>query len=152
MTSFRSHHYPRSRNRLLISQEYAMQYYAAFNVGIMLILLVKILSGGMGLSLLWWILIGEAIALGLGNLLGRARLRRTYAQLFFVQDHFSLISVHDILAGEEHQAFPLKFANAELDPEGDRLTLHFNDQVLTLARADWEEFDLICAYFFAAQY
>lgn len=129
-----------------------MQYYAAFNVVIMLLLLVQILSGGMGLELLWWVIIGEAIALGLGNLLGRARLRRTFAELFFVNDHFALISVHAILSREEPQAFPLKFANAELDPEGDRLTLHFHDQVLSLSRADWEEFDLVCAYFFAAQY
>ncbi|RMG61004.1 MAG: hypothetical protein D6722_20270 [Bacteroidetes bacterium] len=152
MTRFISHKYPRSANKLLITQEYAMPYYAAFNGVIMLLLLVQIVSGGMGIDLLWWVVIGEALALGLGNLLGRARLRRTYAQLFFVSDHFSLISVHDILSGEEHQAFPLKFANASLDPEGDRLTLHFSDQVVVLQREDWEEFDLICEYFFAAQY
>ncbi|GAB4410408.1 MAG: hypothetical protein OHK0039_14780 [Bacteroidia bacterium] len=151
MTSFRSKHYPDTRNPLRITQEYAMRYYTGMNVLIMLGVLVKIVSGSYGILLLWGVIIAEAIAFVLGNVLARASLRRRYAQIFFVSEHFSLISVHDILYEQDHQAFPLKLASPHLDPEGDRITLHFNDQIVTLLREDWEDFDLIWDYLYAAQ-
>jgi len=143
MVSFRSKYFPSSRNRLVITQEYAMQYYAAFNMIIMLGVLVKVVSGGWGASLIWPVVIAEAVAIGLGNLLASAKLKRSYAEIFFIEDHFSLISVYEILNKRENEAFPMVYASPSFDPSGDRLTLHFHDQVITLYRKDWEDFDLI---------
>lgn len=149
MTSFHSKHYPTSRNKLVVGQEFAMRYYAGFNVVIMVYVLLSIVSGGASLSLLWTVLIAEAVALGIGNLLGQSSLQRTFAEIFFVGDHFSLISVGEILDKPKNHAFPLRLANPFLDPEQDKITIHFNDQVITLYRKDWEEFDLIVDYLYA---
>lgn len=153
MVSFRSKHYPKSRNSLLISQEYAMQYYAAFNVILMLGVLVKVIAGGMPTGLIWWVVIGEAAAIGLGNLLAQARLRRSYAEIFFVENHFSLISVYEILHGRQQEAFPMLYANPALSPDEDTITIHFHDQVINLYRKDWEDedFDLIYDWFYSRQ-
>lgn len=128
-----------------------MRYYAMFNIILMLGILVKVVSGGFGLSMLWPVVIGEAIAIGLGNVLAVAKLKRSYAEIFFVEEHFSLISVYEILHGREHEAFPMTYASPALDPEGDKLTLHFHDQVLTLYRNDWEEFDLVYDWLYSRQ-
>jgi hypothetical protein len=151
MVSFRSRHFPSSNNALLITQEYAMRYYALFNVILMLGILVKVASGDLGLSLLWPVLIGEAIAVGLGNLLAVAKLKRSYAEIFFVEEHFSLLSVYEILHGRDYQAFPMVYAAPALDPDGEKLTIHYHDQVVTLYRQDWEEFDLVCDWLFSRQ-
>lgn len=152
MTSFQSKLYPRSRNSLLISQEYAMRYYGGLNMIIMLGILVKVVSGGFGgQSMIWAVVIAEIIAIGLGNLMAYSKLHRSYAEIFFVNEHFSLISVHDILFKKENHAFPLRYANPA-QPDEDTLTIHFNDQVITLKRENWEEFDLIRDYLYSRQY
>jgi hypothetical protein len=124
-----------------------MQYYAAFNMILMLIILVQIISGAGGMMLALWGLAGELVAIALGNWLAYGRMRRSYAEIFFVGDHFSLISVYEMLFSRQEQrpAFPLAYANAGLSPEGDVLTFHFNDQVISLYRRDWDNFDLMCA-------
>ena len=152
MDSFRSRQFPRSRKGLLVVQEYAMQYYGAFNLVLMLVVLVRIVSAGAGPSLLWWIIGAELIALGLGNMLAYAKLKRTYAEIFFVNEHFSLISVYEILFQRENNAFPLRYANPSLSGDHSRLVIHFNDQVVTLKREDWEEFDLIRDWLYSRQY
>ena len=74
---------------------------------------------------------------------------RNYAEIFFVGDHFSLISVYEVITERKNHAFPMMYASPSLDPEQDKLSFHFNDQVITLHRKDWEEFDLIVDYMFA---
>jgi hypothetical protein len=135
----------------MITQEHAIRYYAMFNVVLMLAVLVKVASGDFGLDLLWPVVIAEAIALGLGNLLAVAKLKRSYAEIFFVEEHFSLISIHEILHGREYDAFPMAYAAPAVDPEGDKLTIHYHDQVITLYRRDWEEFDLVCDWLLSRQ-
>ncbi len=152
MTSFHSKHFPNSKNGLLVLQGFAMQYIGGFNVVLMLGILVKVVSQGAGLNILWIAVIGEIIAVGLGNLLAYAKLKKTYAQIFFVNEHFSLISVYEILFKRENNAFPLRYANPRLDGEQNILTIHFNDQIITLRREDWEEFDLIRDYLFSRQF
>ncbi|MDX2249659.1 MAG: hypothetical protein SF052_22945 [Bacteroidia bacterium] len=151
MTSFQSNHYPKSRNGVAVLQEYAMQYYGALNLILMLAVIVKVYAGGYGQSVLWLAVIGEVAALGLGNLLAYGKLRRTIAEIFFVNDHFSMISVYEILFKGENNAFPLIYANPDMLNE-DTVSIHFNDQILTLYRKDWEEFDLIRDYLFSRQY
>jgi hypothetical protein len=149
MTSFHSKHYPKSRNKLRITQEYAMGYYAGLNVIIMVYVMLAMVQNGASLSLLWTVVIAEAVALGIGNVLGRSSLQRTYAVIFFEGDHFSLISVAEILDKPKNHAFPLRLASPFLDPDQDKITIHFNDQVVTLRRKDWEEFDLIVDYLYS---
>lgn len=152
MTSFQSKHFPRSKNGVLILQEYAMQYYGALNILLMLAIIVKVYSGGLEQTVLWLAVIGELIILGLGNLLAYGKLRRTIAEIFFVNDHFSMISVYEILFKGENNAFPLIYANPTMTPEQDSITVHFNDQIITLYRRDWDEFDLIRDYLYSRQY
>ena len=153
MTSFKSHNYPKSNNGLLVMQEYAMQYYAAFNLILMLTIITKIYSGGYEQTVLWIAIIGEVVALILGNLLAYGKLNRTMATVFFVDRHFSMVSVYDMLfKKEQSHAFPLVYANPQMDAEEKILSVHFNDQIITLKREDWEEFDLLRDYFYAAQY
>ncbi|MEZ4773058.1 MAG: hypothetical protein R3D00_07740 [Bacteroidia bacterium] len=151
MTSFQSHQYPRSRNGIVILQEYAMQYYGAINAILMLAIMVRVAAGSSGQSILWIAIAGEVIALVIGNLLAYGKLRRTIAEIFFVNDHFSMISVYEILFKGENNAFPLVYANPDMLNE-DTVSVHFNDQIITLHRKDWEEFDLIRDYLFSRQY
>ncbi len=152
MTSFHSKKYPQSRNGLVVLQSYAMQYFAGFNIIIMLGALLRIVSQGPESTLLWWVLIGEVIAVGMSNLLSYASLKRTQAEIFFVNEHFSLISVYEILFKRENNAFPTRYANPQLSGDQQSLTIHFNDQLITLKREDWAEFDLIRDYFYAKQF
>ncbi len=84
-------------------------------------------------------------------MLAQAKLKNTYAEIFFVNEHFSLISVHEILNEQQNHAYPLLYANPSYDPNQEQLTLHFNDQVITLKRADWEDFDLIANWLYSRQ-
>ena len=151
MTRFHSRHYPRSRNALLVSQEYAMQYYGAFNLLIMTAVIAKVYTGGGGSALIWAVVIAEVVALVLGNLLAYGSLRRRYAEVYFVEKQFSLISVYDILYEQQAEVFPLPYANPTLSGDRDRLTLHFTDQVVTLKREDWEDFDTIIGWMQSGQ-
>ena len=78
MTSFRSKKYPASTNKVRITQESAMQYYAAFNVMIMLYVVAAISTGDFSLDLLWQVLIAEGLAVWLGNLLGTATMPKSF--------------------------------------------------------------------------
>lgn len=128
-----------------------MQYYGGFNMIIMLGVMVHIVGNGVGVSLVWWVIAAEIVALLLGNMLAYARMRRSYAQIFFVNEHFSLISVYEIVNQQEHRAFPLRLASPQLSGDQNRLSLHFNDQVINLDRKDWEDFDLIRDWLFSRQ-
>ena len=125
-----------------MTQEYAMQYYGFFMIAVMLGVMVTVANGGGGRSMIMWSLVAMGIALLMANAMAYAKLRRTYAQIFFVDDHFSLISVYDILYQKENHAFPLNYANPT--HHGNEIQLHYADQIVSLKRADWEEdFDLI---------
>ena len=69
------------------------------------------------------------------------KLRKNIAEIFFLQDHFSLISVYEILYGSENKAFPLRYANPQRTADG--ISLHFDDQIINLKEEDWEDFELI---------
>ncbi len=138
MTSFKSKYYPRSSSKWLVYQEYAMRFYAFFMLVIMLGVLVKIYLGE---GILWFSMIGTVVSLGLGNILAYAKLKRDIAEIFFLDKHFAIISVYEILFGRKQQVFPLMYANAVMGQE--EIVLHYNDQVLQLHKEDWEDFDLI---------
>jgi hypothetical protein len=146
--SFKSKRYPRNRNRLFITQEYAMEYYGMFTLVVMLGVMVAIANGNMGRGLLAWALIGEVLALLLANGMAYGKLKRSYAQIQFINDHFSLISVHDILHENAQHAFPLKYANPSRGK--DFIQLHYNDQIVQLKEEDWgEDFEMIWSWLVA---
>lgn len=141
MTSFRSTHYPKHRNGLLIVQEYAMQYYGIFMLFVMAAVMLKVYVGQ---NPIWWGIIGTGVSLGLGNMMAYVQINRNYAEIFFVNEHFSLISVNEILSEKKNNAFPLRYANPQR--VGDEITIHFNDQIIVLKADEWEEFDLIWSW------
>ena len=146
MTSFRSKHFPRSRNPLVVLQEQAMRYYTVMVFFVMLGIMVRVYTGK---EILWFGILGMALSILLGNLIAYVQLRRNIAEIFFVNDHFSLISVYEILYGKENLSFPLMYANPNRTES--EITLHFNDQVIVLKQDDWEDFDLIWGWLVAKQ-
>lgn len=143
MTSFRSRDYPRSRQRFVIQQEYALRYYAMFAIVVMIGVAIR-LNAQKEVTLFG--IIGAGIAILLGNLMAHVQLKRKIAEIFFVNDTFSVINVHDILHQSEPQSFPLRFANPVR--EGDRISFHYEDQIMYINREDWgDEFDLIWNWF-----
>ena len=142
MIRFRSHHYPESRSRFRVVQDYAMFYYAGFLlVGLFLIFQLMIKGFPILLPMVGLV----AVALLFGNAMSYVKLRKSYAEIFFLPDHFSLISVHQILFEEESRVFPLAYANAHYSEN--ELSFHFNDEVITLYRKDWDDFDQIWQHF-----
>lgn len=138
MTKFRSIHFPRSSNGMMLLQESAMQYYAYFALVVMIGVMLKVYVGQ---SILWFGIIGMVVAIVLGNMMAYIKLKKSIAEIFFLQDHFSLISVYEILFGAENKVFPLRYANPQRTEAG--ISLHFDDQIITLKEEDWEDFDLI---------
>ncbi len=149
MTSFRSRFYPSHTNALMLRQEHAMNYYAGFTAALMLGILVMVVSGKGTFALLAFSLIGAVVSIVMGNVLAGVKLNRLPAEIFFIEDQFSLISVQALLDQSEHEVFPLAYASAISN--GNVLQFHFQDQVLTIRREDWEEFDLICQWMYAVR-
>ncbi|MBX7240290.1 MAG: hypothetical protein K1X92_00980 [Bacteroidia bacterium] len=143
MKSFKSHHYPDSRQKFLIIQENAIYYYGFFMIIVMLGLVLRMFSGE---SILLFGVVGVFLSMGLGNIAAVVKLKKTYAEIFFVGEHFSIISIYDILFAKEKQAFPLRYASPNRN--GDEIHFTFNDQIIVFKKEDWEKFDEIWAAFF----
>lgn len=143
MTSFRSNHYPRSTNTLMITQEYAGRYYVVMGF---IVLLGAMIRSYKDREMILFSIIALVVSFLLGNLFAQVKMRRSIAEIFFVNDGFSIISVHDILHKSPKRSFPLKFANPTRTE--DKIQFHFEDQIMVLQREDWgEEFDLIWNWF-----
>ncbi len=143
MTSFRSGHYPRSKNTFLITQEYAMRYYLVL---MFIVLVGAVIRSMKEKEMIIYIILALVACIFLGNLLAHVKLRRSIAEIFFVNDAFSIISVHDILHQSPKRSFPLRFANPTRTQ--DEIQFHFEDQIMHLKREDWaDEFDLIWNWF-----
>lgn len=142
MMSFRSRHYPRANSAFRIRQEYAMRYYAFLLFVVMIGVVIR--SQG-GREVIIFGSVGIVLALFIGNLLAKVQLRRSIAEIFFINDGFSIIAVDDILEKTAKPSFPLRFA----DPtRGDnKIQFNFEDQIITLKREDWgTDFDLIWSW------
>jgi hypothetical protein len=143
MASFRSTHYPRSKNTFVITQEYAMRYYLVL---MFIVLIGAVIRSYKGKEMIIFGVIALIGSILLGNLLAHVKLKRSVAEIFFVNDGFSIISVHDILHQSPKRSFPLRFANPTRTE--DEIQFHFEDQIMHLKREDWaDEFDLIWNWF-----
>ena len=147
-SSFKSRHFPANANRFAHQQSVAMRYYAGIALVIMMAVVVTISQGSGGQQFALFVALAAGIGVFIANALAQASLRRTYAQIQFVGDHFSLISVHDVLSQNDNHAFPLRYANPSR-MGADRIQLHYSDQVITLVRDDWEDFDIIWSWLVA---
>jgi hypothetical protein len=146
MASFRSQHYPRSTNTLLVTQEYAGRYYFVLA---MIVLIGAVIRSYKSKEMIIYSIVALVLCVLLGNLFAQVKMRRSIAEIFFVNDGFSIISVHDILHQSPKRSFPLKFANPTRT--NDEIQFHFEDQIMTLKREDWgDEFDLIWNWFTAS--
>lgn len=142
MMSFRSSNYPRSSQAFRVTQEYAMRYYAIFFFLVMAVVVIRLEQGHNTQDTVLFGLIGTMVAILLGNLMARVQLKRKIAEIFFVNDGFSVISIYDIVHQTPKRSFPLKFANPTR--EEDRIQFHFEDQIMHIKKEDWgDEFDLI---------
>ncbi|MFK7972543.1 MAG: hypothetical protein AB8F95_19385 [Bacteroidia bacterium] len=150
-SSFQSNNYPEHTNRFAMVQNTAMTYYAAIALVIMLAVVVTISQGSGGQEIALIVAVAAGAGVFIANALAQANLRRTYAQIRFVGDHFSLISVHDILSDDDNHAFPLRYA-APSRLSNDKIQLHYADQVITLNREDWDDFDVIWSWLVAPQW
>lgn len=127
-----------------------MYYYAVLLSIVMVLVIMRLhsLQYQIDATLIICGLLGFFGSLYVGNRLAIVKLRKTYAQIFFVGTDISLLSVYDILNPQEKQAFPLRFANP-IRIE-DEISFHFNDQIIRLRKEDWNEFELIwecfCSY------
>ena len=115
-----------------------MQYYAGLSLIVMLGVIVKVYAGQ---PILWFAVIGFAVSLILGNMMAYVQLKRSIAEIFFLNEHFSIISVYEILFQRNNHVFPLIYANPR--KHGDHISIHFNDQIINLYEKDWEEYELI---------
>lgn len=138
MISFKSTHYPRTGNAVVVSQEYALRYYIIFTSVVIVGVMIKIHYGQ---PIFWFAMIGMALALLLGNIWANIQLNRKVAEIFFVGDSYSLITIHEIVHKKPNRSFPLRLANPSR--VGDEIHLHFLDQVIILKKEDWEDFELI---------
>lgn len=141
MDSFRSRYYPLRKKRWRIFQEQAMRHYAILASVVMLITLVRMVQHK---EILWFTLIGLAIGLAIANIMAVVSLRKQVAEVFILQEHFAVLSVYDILFEQETKSFPLIMASP--NREGDRLSFHYFDRIVTLNGGDWENFDLLCTH------
>lgn len=120
-----------------------MKFYAMFAFVVMMLSVLRLQSGK---GILWFTLIGMALAAILGNFFADGQMERRVAEILFVNESFSVISVRDAINKGPKGSFPLEFANPHRTD--DTLTFSYEDRIITLRREDWgEEFDLIWNWF-----
>jgi hypothetical protein len=147
MKHFRSSHYPSNTRRFLVLQELALRYYGIFSVFIMIGVLAMLSAKQPGDVMFWFVMIGMFFGLILGNMMAYVKMRKSWAEIFFVGNSFTLLSAYDILYGAEPFNFPIAYANPNRNSrKPDEIHLHYGDQIVVLHRKDWEDFDLIWAW------
>lgn len=137
--TFRSRHYPRNSSPFMIRQEYSFRYYAVTLFIAMVAILLRmsykqevLLFGGISILL----------AFAVGMLMGKVALRRNIAEIFFINDGFSVICIDDILDKKPQRTFPLRFASPSRHQN--QIHVNFDDQVVVLKQEDWGgDFELI---------
>lgn len=139
MMSFRSRHYPRNASPFMIRQEYTFRFYA---VTLFIAMVAIILRMSYGQEILFFGAGAIIVAFLAGAVMGKVALRRNVAEIFFINDGFSIICIDDILDKKPQRTFPLRFASASR--HRDQIHLNYEDQVIVLKQEDWGgEFDLI---------
>ena len=138
MTDFKSRFYPSTSQRFVIIQEYALRYYAGFFTVFMIFIMLRILSGK---EIVFEAIVGAVSSVLLGNMIAYGVMKRRIAEIFFVNDTFTVVSVHDILYRTPGQSFPLRMANPFRT--GDEIQFTFGDQIMRIYKEDWPEFDLV---------
>jgi hypothetical protein len=139
MMRFRSRHYPKNASAFFVRQEYTFRYYA---VTLFIAMIAILLRLSYGKEVLIFGSIAIVLAFLLGSVMGKVALRRNIAEIFFLQDGFSVICIDDILDKKPQRTFPIRFASPSR--RGDLIQLNFEDQVIVLKQVDWGgDFDLI---------
>lgn len=138
LVSFKSKHFPKSSNPVTVLQENAIRFYAMFNIVVLIGVMIRLQSN---LPVFWFAVIGVILSIAFGNFAAYINLKNRVAEIFFVGESFSMISVYEIIRKVPSKSFPLKFANPVRTEN--EIQIHYRDQVMVLKRDDWEEFDLI---------
>ena len=116
-----------------------MFFYGIFTVSVLIVTMWLLYNE---MPFVVFVLVSMPILGLLSNFIAYVSLRRAWAEVFFVADAFTMLSVYDTLSGGHPKSFPIKFANPAL-LDKDRIQIHYLDQVVILKRSDWEDFDLI---------
>lgn len=123
----------------MIRQEYTFRFYA---VTLFIAMVAIILRMSYGQEILIFGAIAIVVAFLIGAVMGKVALRRNVAEIFFINDGFSIICIDDILDKKPQRTFPLRFASPSRHQ--DQIQLNYDDQVIVLKQEDWGgDFDLI---------
>jgi hypothetical protein len=141
MNSFKSRFYPGKRKKWLIFQEQAMIQFGRLSMVVMLLTLLRVFKHQ---DIFLFALVGFALALVAGNLMAVVSMRRQIAEVFFLQEHFAVLSVWEVLFSKETKTFPLELSN--FSREENAASFHYFDRIIVLKAGDWEAFDLICSH------
>jgi len=140
--AFRSKEYPESQNRFMVLQQFAQNYYATFGIVIILGCVLMIFSGKL---YLWSTIFATLIMMSFANILADVKVKSAYAEIFFVQDNFYLLTIDEVLGGKRKGSFPLSYASAYRTE--DSITIHYHDLVVHLDRKNWPDLDVIWEWF-----
>lgn len=144
--SYKSRFYPKVRNAFRIRQEYAMRHYGWLTLLLFLVLLYLI---NYSKEFVLVGIFGGIISFGIANVLAGVSMRRHYAEAFFVNEQFCILSVYDLVYDQSQQAFPVLYGSPQRTQEG--IQLNYHDQVVILRDADWPQIQEIWQRFWITQ-
>lgn len=144
--SYKSRFYPGSRNAFRIRQEYAVKHYG-WLASVLLIVLLYLINHSQ--AFIWVGIVGGVVCLGFANVLAGISMRRHYAEIFFVNEQFCLLSVYDLVYDQPQQAFPVVYGSPQQVAGG--IQLNYHDRVVTLQNLDWSQMPEIWQRFWIAQ-
>lgn len=115
-----------------------MRFYAIFNIPVLVGVLLLMQAHR---EVLWFGIGGEIAAILLANGAASVSMNRRIAEIFFLNENFTVLTVGDLLYDKEKKPFPLRFANPVR--QGDKIQFHFTDNILQIQKEDWPEFELL---------
>lgn len=134
METYYSLNHPGESASMVVWQEYAREaYLALFFILAALIYQRLVVDGGVLLVGIT----GIFVIVGLSNVYGWVKMRKTFVEAGFTGDKFYLKNVYDVIQNKRPLMFPLMYANPK--KEGDRLWVHYYGRVIPLNLQEWED-------------
>lgn len=123
-----------------------MKHYGWLSATLFLILLYLM---NRSQALIWIGIAGGIACFWFANMLAGVSMRRCYAEIFFVNEQFCLLSVYDLVFDQPQQAFPVLYASPQRTADG--IQLNYHDQVVILRNSDWPQIQEVWQRFWIAQ-
>jgi hypothetical protein len=133
---FYSRHYQGDVAGYRVRQTYLMHFFGFLAT---LIIAGAVLRFQVNSSLIWFSMVGIALAFGLGWIMAYAQMSSRFAVIEIQGSRLWVYSVYDwYFAREKVEVFPGSYAQPRRHPIGLELTFH--DRVCVLKAQDWPEF------------